>query len=88
MSETFWNGEPAVAVRGTGVVQPSPTVPQFWGRHLIGRRVRVVRVTYGGHITYLYNDLGQGWHKVTKGYGSPRLAHANLSVADFEEYAG
>jgi len=82
MTDTFWNGEPAVAVRGTGLVQPS-SLPAFWGKDLTGKRVPVVKVVYGRHTFYLYDDGGAGWAKVTSGHGSPRLGHRNLTVAGF-----
>lgn len=81
--ETFWIGEPATAVRGAGVVAPS-SFPVFWGRDLIGQRIPVVQVEYGGRRFWLDNRDGSGWAKVTTGHGSPRLGHRNLTVDDFE----
>jgi hypothetical protein len=85
MNDTYWNGEPADCTRGTGVVLDSPRFPRFWAREagLIGKRVPVVRVEYGGKVTFIYNLHGQGWAKVTEGRGSPRIAHASLDVGKF-----
>jgi len=86
MTDTYWNGEPAAAERGTGVMLDSPEFPRFWGREegLVGQRVPVVKVNYGKQEFYLYNDNGLGWRKVTTGKGLPMYGHQNLDVEDFE----
>ena len=87
--ETFWNGEPCKAERGTGIMLDSPEHPRFWGRAsgLIGQRVPVVRVEYNGQVFYLYDANSLGWHKVTDGQGSPSWSHHSLNVSDFEPVA-
>jgi hypothetical protein len=89
-TEAFWNGLPTQAWRGTAVVAPSD-FPQFWGAHLIGQRIEVVKVdldgvNYGGGVSYLDDRDGSGWAKVTTG-GSPRVGHRNLAIVpgSFEE---
>lgn len=87
MTETFWNGLPTPAVRGTAEVADSPAHPLYWARELVGQRVPVVRVTldgvnYGGGVAYLYDEDGHGWIKVTKGQGSSRVGHKDLAVVE------
>ena len=84
---TYWNGQPTLAYRGTAIVADNPAFPQYWAReaNIIGQRIAVVcvvleGVNYGGGITYLDNRDGSGWYKVTKGYGSPRVGHANVTI--------
>lgn len=78
--ETFWNGEPAPAVKTRVIVADAPQFPQYWARHLVGEFRDAVRVTYGGQTFYLDNADGSGWRKVTTGHGSPRWGHAELVV--------
>ena len=81
---TYWNGEPCIATRGSGTVRDETDVfPLHWARELIGQRVPVVCIEYGDQRFYLYDEGGQGWHKVTAGRGSPRMHHANLRINDF-----
>lgn len=84
---TFWNGLPTPAIRGTAIVAPSPQFPEFWGNHLVGKRIEVVRVVldgvnFGGGISYIDNRDGSGWLKVTKGHGSPRYGHRDLNIEE------
>lgn len=87
MSETYWNGLPTPAERGTAVVADSPEFPRYWAKTagLIGKRIPVVRVVldgvnYGGGIAYLDDRDGIGWLKVTEGHGSPRYGHADVEI--------
>jgi hypothetical protein len=80
---TFWNGEPCEAERGTGVMVDSPQFPLFWGREKVGERVPVVKITYGDHTFYIYNDHNFGWLKVTEGRGLPNRMHADLDVEKY-----
>lgn len=82
MTQTFWNGEPAPAVRGTAVVADAPEFPQYWARTegIIGQRIPVVRVQYGQWLYVLDNRRGQAWDKVTRGNGSPRYGHADVKI--------
>ncbi|MDF3309784.1 hypothetical protein P3H15_32720 [Rhodococcus sp. T2V] len=90
MTDTFWNGEPAAALRGTAVVVDAPEFPQYWARAegIVGQRIAVVRVSYCQHITYLDNRTGKGWLKVTKGFGSPRFGHADVRIEPDSFVAG
>ena len=76
--ETYWNGERTPCVRGSGVVAPAPEFPQYWARDLVGQRIRVVRVFYGGQKSDMDDRDGSAWHKVTEGGGSPRFGHRNV----------
>ena len=86
-SETFWNGLPTPARRGTAVVAAAPEFPQYWAKveGIIGQRIPVVEVVldgvnYGGGIDYLDNRDEQGWRKVTNGHGSPQYGHKNVGI--------
>lgn len=84
-TETYWNGLPTEAERGTAVVADCPEAPGYWARDLIGERIAVVRVpldgvAYGGGVTFLDDRHGQGWAKVTEGRGSPGWGHADVTV--------
>ncbi|MFF2026588.1 MULTISPECIES: hypothetical protein [Bacteria] len=82
MTETFWNGERAPAVRGTAVVADAPEFPQYWARTegIVGQRIAVVLVSYGDWEYILDNRRGQAWDKVTRGNGSPRYGHADVAI--------
>lgn len=85
ITETFWNGLPTPAERGTAVVADAPAFPLYWARELVGQRIAVVRVdlngvNYGGGIDYLDDRDGSGWRKVTEGHGGPRYGHRNVAV--------
>ena len=80
---TFWNGEPTPCERGTAVVADTPEFPQYWARSepgLIGSRIKVVKVTYYGDVSYMDDRDGSGWRKVTEGHGGPRYGHRNISI--------
>lgn len=84
---TFWNGMPTQAVRGSAVVAPSSEFPEYWAKELIGQRIEVVRVdldgvNYGGGVSYLENQDGEGWRKVTEGHGSPSYPHKDLAIEE------
>jgi hypothetical protein len=81
---TRWNGEPCEAERGTAVVSDDGRFPDYWARRdgLVGERVALVRVVYGGSTSYLLDDEGQGWAKVTTGGGSPRVGHKNVTIEE------
>lgn len=83
--ETFWNGLPTRATRGTAVVVDSPSAPRYWARELVGQRIDVVEVdmvgvNVGGGVMYLDDRDGAGWRKVTNGHGSPRYGHRNVRI--------
>ena len=74
---TFWNGEPAHAIRCV-VAVGKPLAPTWWCAGLEGQRRRAVMVTYGGEDFFLDDEDGSGWAKVTVGHGSPRVGHRSL----------
>ena len=89
LDQAYWNGLPTTATRGTAVVADAPEFPQYWARTegIVGQRIRVVMVNldgvnYGGGTTYLDDRDGSGWAKVTRGHGSPRYGHSNVSIED------
>lgn len=85
MTDTFWNGLPTPALRGTAVVAPAPEFPQYWAADIVDERIAVVLVTldgvaYGGGTTYLDDRDGSGWRKVTEGHGGPRWPHRDVRI--------
>lgn len=78
--KTWWNGEPARAVKVQFQVgmPPAGTFPQYWAAGLVGMIMSAVRVEYGGDVFYLADEDGEGWRKVTVGRGSPRWPSASL----------
>lgn len=85
MTDTFWNGLPTTATRGTAVVAPAPEFAQYWAADLVGQRIPVVLVVldgvnYGGGTVHLDDRDGSGWRKVTEGHGGPRYPHRNVRI--------
>src|SRR5215217_2947403 len=85
LANAFWNGLPTAATRGTAVVTDNSAFPAYWARTegILGQRIPVVMVdldgvNYGGGVTYLDDRDGDGWRKVTEGYGGPRWPHRNV----------
>lgn len=85
--QTYWNGEPTPAERGTAIVAEAPEVPMYWARTegIIGDRIAVVRVALdateqSGDVMYLDDRDGKGWAKVTEGRGGPRFGHSNVTI--------
>lgn len=83
--QTYWNGLPTTAARGTVVVADSDFFPEYWARDLVGQRIAVVRVdlegvSAGGGVQYLDDRDGSGWRKVTEGRGGPRWPHRNVVI--------
>lgn len=74
-----WNGEPCVAVRGTVVMAASSDAPRFWGKHLLGTRVEVLRIQQHGHAFFIMDDDRQGTEKVLDG-GGPWSGRGHRSV--------
>lgn len=92
MADGYWNGLPTKVRRVTGVVREHTEndPPQAWWKSIVGQRVYAVEVVldgvnYGGGIAYLYDDDGSGWHKVTKGHGSPRWASKDVPLVDVHD---
>ncbi|WP_100811766.1 hypothetical protein [Microbacterium sp. BR1] len=84
-TETFWNGIPTQARRGTAIVDDAPEFPMYWAADIVGQRIPVVEVVldgvnFGGGIDYLDDRDGSGWAKVTEGRGAPRLGHSRVSI--------
>ena len=78
--KTQWNGEPCTARRVVIRVGDCP-FPQGWYRHLVGREMRAVEITYNGEMFYIADEDGNGWHKVTVERGSPRWGHKSVTCA-------
>ena len=78
---TYWNGEPADCARVYVRVADSGRFPDYWARQYVGQVRAAVRVRYGGWTSYLDNEDGDGWRKVTEGRGSPRWPHRNLEIS-------
>lgn len=79
---TYWNGERTLCMRGTATIADDTAFPDYWARNegRVGERVPVVRVDYHGRTSYLLDDEGQGWAKVTVGGGGPRHGHRNVTI--------
>lgn len=85
MSETFWNGMPTRARRGTAIIADAPEFTDYWARDFIGERWPVVEVVFdgvnrGGGIGYISDVDGLGWRKVTAGRGGPRHPHQTIRI--------
>jgi hypothetical protein len=78
--KTYWNGEPAQAVRGLAVVADVPEMPLHWAKDLVGQRIPVVLMDYNSQRFYLDDRDGSGWRKVTAGRGSPRFGHGEIRI--------
>lgn len=77
---TFWNGERTPA-RRVVIVVGDAEFPAYWARHLVGQERHAVEVTYHAGTFYMDDDIGNAWHKVTAGMGSPRYGHRELRAA-------
>ncbi len=80
MSDTFWNGQPAVARKVKVIVGPSLR-STWWCAGMEGQQRDAVEVSQGGQTFYLDNEDGSGWLKVTEGRGSFRWGHRSLPVS-------
>jgi hypothetical protein len=79
-ADTYWNGLPMPAERVRVVVDTAP-VHTWWCAALAGTERAAVRVGEpGGEVTYLDDEDGSGWWKVTEGRGSSRVPHRSLPV--------
>jgi hypothetical protein len=76
-ARTWWNGEPAEAVRCKLTVGRAP-VDTWWCADLEGQERDAVIVSYGDEVFFLDNEDGSGWAKVTDGRGSPLRLHRSL----------
>lgn len=78
MTQTYWNGAPAEAVRCVVRVGKSPR-DSWWCVNLEGQERDAVRVTHDGQATFFLDDQDdKGWYKVTEGRGSPWIGHNQL----------
>lgn len=84
---TYWNGLPTRAIRGTAIVADALQVPLYWARveGILRTRISVVRVSLdgvnmGGGVMYLDDRDNEGWFKVTEGFGSPRYSHKTVHI--------
>lgn len=62
--DTYWNGDPTYC-------------EQVWIMRG-GEKTAAVLVMYGDDEFFLLDDHGQGWAKVTNGFGSPYYGHQNV----------
>ena len=76
----YWNGEPAQFV---GVVYevPEPEIKTWWLAMFIGQRRQGIQVNYGSQVFVIDNEHGDGYYKVTRGMGSPRIGHKSTGGA-------
>jgi len=65
----------------TVVVADDRRFPAYWARKLVGTERPAVEVTYNGHTFYIDDANGEGWRKVTNGFGGPRCSHSSLAVS-------
>lgn len=77
VESTYWNGERCRAEKVRLMVTDGPH-PEYWARDLIGTVRNAVRVKYGFRTFYLDNEFGEGWAKVTIGFGSPNWPSRSL----------
>lgn len=89
----YWNGLPTIVRRVVVEVgtfdRPDDVAPEHWRPWCAGlegttrNAVLVVLdgVNYGGGVTYLDNEDGSGYAKVTEGHGGPAWPHRDLPVA-------
>lgn len=88
----YWNGLPTPIRKIVGTVKEweEGDPPHAWWRDLCGQEVRAIEVVldgvnYGGGVTYLYDEDGSGYYKVTRGNGSPRLGHKEIRLINIKE---
>lgn len=77
---TYWNGEQVTADRIRVIVADTTKFPNYWARELVGTERAAVRVVYGDSVFYLDNENGDGWRKVTEGFGTPGWPHKELAI--------
>lgn len=78
-TRTYWNGELTECRRVTVIVGKAP-MTSWWCADLEGQIRNAVEVTYNGVVSYLDDEDGSGWAKVTEGFGGPRWPHRGLPV--------
>lgn len=76
-TRTYWNGEVTECRRVT-VLVGAPLLPTLWHVGLQGQKRAAVEVNYHGVVSYLDDEDGTGWAKVTEGHGGPRWPHRGL----------
>lgn len=79
---TYWNGEPCKARKISAIVTDDVSFPLYWARRedLVGERIDLVEVEYSTETFYLDDRDGHGWYKVTRGRGSPRFGHREVTI--------
>jgi hypothetical protein len=73
----YWNGEPATFIGVTYEVTKSEGELHWQNLH-VGSRRQGIQITYQGETWIIDNENGDGYYKVTKGYGSPRCGHKSI----------
>lgn len=76
----FWNGEPA-KFRGVIYEVVEPDIKTWWFAQFVGKRRQGIEIEYGNQTWIIDNKHGDGFYKVTKGLGSPRVGHKSTGGA-------
>ena len=77
ITRTYWNGELTECRRVTVIVGAVPRA-SWWCADLEGQKRAAVEVNYYGVVSYIDDEDGSGWAKVTEGHGGPRWPHRGL----------
>ena len=77
MADAYWNGEKCTA-RKVKVIVGTSMRPTWWCADMKGHTRRAVEVRYHDQTFLLDNEDGQGWAKVTLGFGTPNWGHSSL----------
>ena len=80
MQNGYWNGEPTATFVGvTYEVTKIEDTPLSWLNSHVGKRRQGIQITYSGQTWIIDNEHGDGYYKVTKGFGSPRCGHKSVT---------
>jgi len=77
MNKGYWNGEHAQFIGVTYEVSKSDG-PLHWQNRHVGQRRQGLQITYGTQTWIIDNEFGDGFHKVTSGFGSPTCGHKSV----------
>ena len=82
---TYWNGGQLSPPARRCVVRVGESeMPSWWCASLKGMERKAVEVRYNDKTFFLDDDTwnggpeGQGWYKVTEGFGGPNIGHRSL----------
>lgn len=83
----YWNGEPKAIFTACIVrLLSDDKHPLWWQNAFPGKEIQGIEVRFSTEIWIISNDDGTGYHKVTKGLGSPQCGHKSLSTFEFVRY--